>query len=126
MTYIIDGSDISYDADLDMRARLNDQTLYYSWGWLGNSVPAVWDNAGDKAEFLNELRDSKFEEATKYLGHHVCEICGVRKDDNTSNGSLPFKANGKTYIAPAGVLHYIEEHNYKPPDEVIDVVINQI
>lgn len=42
------------------------------------------------------------------------------------NGEIRVKSeNGTIYSAPALLLHYIAEHQYKPPEEFISAVLYQ-
>lgn len=59
------------------------------------------------------------------MGVHMCEYCS--EDSKTianGNGEIWVVKGNKTYIAPYLIIHYIEEHNYKPPEEFIDAVLN--
>jgi hypothetical protein len=67
-------------------------------------------------------------EAVKFwiaCGHHRCEFCpstGPWTLANCSNSEIFVPAQGVIYVAPAMILHYIEAHEYKPPDEFIDAL----
>jgi hypothetical protein len=74
----------------------------------------------------------------KFRGVHYCEFCPPPIKEKI-DGFISYKtirecpfgngeihvlgANGVTYIAPTLIAHYIEEHNYTPPQEFIDSVI---
>ena len=50
---------------------------------------------------------------------HVCEFC----NDKRGNGEIHVKgSHGYKFVAPSMLIHYIEEHGYKPPDVFIDAV----
>ena len=67
-----------------------------------------------------------------YRGHHVCEFCaGATFGDEyfrrMGNGEIRvLGTNGTWYIAPRLVSHYVEAHNYLPPQQFIDAVISPI
>lgn len=82
------------------------------------------------AEFLYKLRDiiEKHLESEsalgwdgidKLFGVHTCELC-----HNFSHGSnIGIPDDGILYVAPAMILHYIEEHEYLPHKQFIDSVL---
>jgi hypothetical protein len=80
-------------------------------GWLGKVVLSKGDVDG--ASML-ALRDACNAQQTDIgeLGSHTCGICGQFKD----RGEFIVQANGRTYVLPRMVLHYIEAHRYRPPD----------
>jgi hypothetical protein len=99
----------------------------YMWGWLGDKVPNVWEDETKKQQFLESLE--KHDEADDYhCGFHCCEVCAKESLDRSSggmfNGSVFVSHKDKVYRCPKGVEHYVEAHNYKPPKEVIDAIIN--
>jgi hypothetical protein len=85
-----------------------------------------------------------------HMGSHECEICGARtRKEKTKaaknyrewmsiqsqqenkpetiknfNGSHIIYYNGLEFRCPAGVYHYIEEHDYNPGPKVIDAIFN--
>jgi hypothetical protein len=96
----------------------------YMWGWLGNKVESSgWESKDLKRKIINKLRQVSFENVVNhYCGFHTCEVCG---DMGAGfEGSIKILHKGKVYCCPHGVEHYIEEHDYKPDDEVIDAVFN--
>ena len=93
----------------------------YMWGWLGNSVPTSgWDDKETKHKFLLKIKEKERDPTHVCKGFHTCEICKQK----SFNGEIIFYKKGRSYIAPCGVSHYIESHDYKPNDEVINVVLN--
>ncbi|KKM81992.1 hypothetical protein LCGC14_1324010 [marine sediment metagenome] len=50
-------------------------------------------------------------------GYSRCRICRER------NGSVDL--HDGVYVWPSGLLHYIETHNVKPPQEFIDHIIGE-
>lgn len=62
------------------------------------------------------------------LGHHTCEFCeGENKATSCSEKILIDKKNKIEYKLPEMIFHYIEEHNYQPPEDfVLFVLTSQI
>jgi uncharacterized protein (DUF952 family) len=53
-----------------------------------------------------------------FAGVHECELCGNVKD----NGNLFVPTPNVVYVAPVMIVHYIEAHAYRPPDEFLDAL----
>lgn len=96
-------------------------------GWLDkhNDFPK-----GDVSQdIIEKLRGVKPRFLT--AGHHVCEFCfpdgkGYSKmEDATSSYEIHIcSKEGQVYVAPRMIIHYMKVHNYLPPQEYIDAVIN--
>jgi hypothetical protein len=54
-----------------------------------------------------------------FFGVHTCELC--HKFDHKENFGVP--AGEVLYVAPAMILHYVEEHGYLPPEQFVDAVL---
>jgi hypothetical protein len=105
-------------------------------GWLEEGKPFTTGDFPEKSQLLEKLKTWPIE--NKYRGWHSCEFCDPyeRKIDSTGemgtfivpdrngNGEYIAKYNGKVYAAPTLVAHYIAAHNYLPPKEFIEAVIN--
>lgn len=74
-----------------------------------------------------------------YRGYHRCEFCpepplvvgsnGLRlrgpPGETEGNGEIRVAGpNGLVYVAPVLVAHYVEAHNYRPPQEFISAVMS--
>lgn len=60
------------------------------------------------------------------MGFHVCEYCetdGQRPETSSGDVTLNF-ANGRSYVMPDMISHYVKDHGFKPPQEFIDDVLN--
>jgi len=68
-------------------------------------------------------------------GFHGCNLCSEktgylsakRDGEELKLGSAEIRVigvDGKIYAAPNLIYHYITVHNYRPPDEFIDAVLN--
>jgi hypothetical protein len=114
-----DGSKVSYH-DKKSHEKL------YMWGWLGDSVPTKsWRDPVERKRFLDRLKSLSSQ--CHYMGSHHCEMCEEDRKDywaNTFCGSTYVKHKGIVYSAPYRVEHYIEKHDYRPPDEVIEAILN--
>lgn len=125
--YIRDGDNTDYN---HRKNESNNTT--YAWGWLGNKVESSgWDNQELKNEIVKKFKDiahaewdeKKLQNWLKVdctRGTHHCEICGK----GMGNASIKISHNGKLFVCPSSVYHYIEEHDYKPDDRVIEAIQN--
>src|SRR5262249_8758090 len=52
-------------------------------------------------------------------GYHECEFCGKAR----SSSEFEVPGLGVVYCAPDMITHYVEEHEYRPPQEFIDAVL---
>ena len=88
---------------------------------------------------VNALRRLAKSPENLYRGYHSCEFCpdppvvvdstGRRvigpPGDTMGNGEIRVAGlNGIVYVAPVLVAHYVEVHNYRPPDEFIRAAIS--
>jgi hypothetical protein len=55
-----------------------------------------------------------------YGGFHTCEFC--QSAHGVANFGVP--SEDRLYVAPELIVHYIEEHDYCPPEEFIKAVMN--
>ena len=84
-------------------------------GWLGSSVPT----SGSVPELLiTVLRTASNEYSTDTgeLGYHTCAICNRFKD----RGEFIIETEDRTYVLPRMILHYIDKHRYRPPQQFLD------
>ena len=117
--------------------RLPDDFELFVVGWLGNSVPIRGKVHTECLDALFEafIAGRIFTDGTS--GFHNCELCS-RENEWYPNGQvgpviqlrgehLRVRGHGhyllryanRVYISPALLLHYILDHEYKPPDEFI-------
>lgn len=113
-------------------------------GWL--AAPHPYRQGEVSTEFIEALRDVCRYPIGKYLGYHVCDFCGAtpmievrpskfslkeREDEveprSVLLGSIDIEVVGKetVYYAPGLILHYVEKHNYWPPQEFMDAVLTR-
>lgn len=88
-------------------------------GWLDDGIPY---NKGDVSNiFLDKLKSINPRIRTK--GWHTCPFCGNAR--SSTQFIIPIEGEKNTfYDAPYMIIHYIEEHDYKPPQEFINSVLN--
>jgi hypothetical protein len=73
-------------------------------------------------EMLEQMRSAYFHYA--FRGLHDCSLCAgptARLAESYLNLFVP--GAGVIYIAPAGIVHYIETHSYLPPEAFLDAVL---
>lgn len=104
-----------------------DRGLYVrAVGWL--SRDHVFATGGVPPEFLEVLREHLRDpwQPVFSMGVHRCEFCPPSKDRRFTGGSrnVWIPAESVVYVAPELVLHYIEAHAYRPPDEFITAVLD--
>jgi hypothetical protein len=91
-----------------------------SVGWLQGDYPK-----GETDPKLVEILETY---PTKNLcrGFHRCEYCENEKIA-TGNGEIwTIGKDGQVYASPKMIIHYIKDHNYLPPQEYIDSVLNGV
>jgi|GEM_PF-2353240 len=80
-----------------------------------NFVDSEW-NSNEKNKIIRHLNKSHFLPGVA-AGYSYCRLC--HKKDNGCRE----KSDGQ-FVWPEGFLHYVEEHNVKPPQEFIDHCTN--
>jgi hypothetical protein len=93
-------------------------------GWLHPDHP--YTKGEVCPEFLARLKDFIFRSG--YQDHfcfpgvgglHTCEFCGLV----SGGGNLGLPSDDLLFIFPDMVVHYIECHSYKPPDELVAALL---
>ena len=97
-------------------------------GWLDPSHK--YSKGTVSSEFISALRTLCKNPTCCKKGFHTCGFCGAnpRVESNGKPmmlGSAEIEVVGEDaiYRAPALVLHYVEEHQYLPPQEFIEAVL---
>ena len=103
--------DYVHAASLSFDPKLPSPLRAYAIGWLGSKIPCKGEI--DQPSML-ALREAQAKQGTDMgeLGYHRCCICRRCQE----RGEFIVRANGRTYVLPRMVLHYIEAHNYLPPE----------
>lgn len=126
-----------YYEDLSLYSyRVNTNETSYNIGWLGRDYSNGKYPAYSKGEVSEQFVDKLWKylkyPVNIYRGMHYCELCTNNanilkyKGEERKVGYYEmrvFSKTGKVYAAPSMILHYIKEHNYKPPKEFIDAVM---
>jgi hypothetical protein len=100
------------------RLKSIDNLPTYSIGWLGDTVPRQGKVA---AEILNKLKYfAAANSQENVFGSHTCEICG----DHENHGEIIVTTGNAHYLLPKMVFHYIERHNYLPPDQFLTELLH--
>lgn len=99
-------------------------------GWLG--AGHAFPVGAVSPEFLAALH-SHIRSAWQPVvcaGPHFCELCHEPPADKRSrvgrvggSGNVWIPAGNAVYVAPELIIHYIEEHHYRPPDEFVTAVL---
>lgn len=58
------------------------------------------------------------------MGGHKCALCGRESGNGEFHAYNP--RTNKIYIAPALILHYIQTHQYVPPEEFLEAVLHKL
>jgi hypothetical protein len=109
-------------------------------GWLSIGFPF---STGETSQTFKEIL---LEHCSGDLVHiarglHVCELCYPSESqwfdehrfkpsreniEQTCAGTGEIRLIGKTaiYAAPTLIYHYVTKHNYKPPEEFIEAILN--
>lgn len=58
------------------------------------------------------------------LGHHICEFCG--QATSSSEKVLRDKKNKIEYMFPEMIFHYIEKHDYQPPEDFVLFILTTV
>jgi hypothetical protein len=87
-------------------------------GWLGRRYGVPGGGAAPLvgAE-LARLRAACRRLGSRALGWHDCEFCSAFAGNGEYRFYLP---DGEIYAAPMMILHYVEEHGYRPPRDLLD------
>ena len=105
-------------------------------GWLarGHAFPT----GGVPHNFVSALRRLLASRENLYRGYHTCEFCpdppvivdstGRRVSsppgETMGNGEIRVAGSrGTIYVAPALVAHYVQVHNYLPPEGFVRAVM---
>jgi hypothetical protein len=115
---------MSYFPDLGTDALVVRGSSIRAIGWLSSSCNFI--RGASPSDFVERLREltAAWTETARILewpavaGPHTCELCGVA----TAAGIVGVPSSDFLYVAPEMALHYVEQHDYLPPQEFIDAV----
>jgi hypothetical protein len=121
MTYFADLTNFSYHGV--------PQPGVLNVGWLAMGEPLPVGET--PTAFLSSLSKLCAEHTIHSCwGHHVCEFCPNASWDDPyfykcGNGEIWVRsAGGVWYAAPRMIEHYVLTHNYRPPQEFVDTILN--
>jgi hypothetical protein len=91
-------------------------------GWLEAGHPYQRGSVPD--EFLTSLKRHVTEafQPVVFFGFHKCSLCPEGKQ-RSGCLNLLIPTPRLLYVAPELVVHYIEDHGYRPPQEFIEAVL---
>ncbi len=127
MTYFPDLTRYRY-----MRPFLMEKAL--NVGWLAAGIP--WPKGDVPSQFVHKLWMRCEHPVIETRGLHWCEFCSGQAGEIVSQaysgktmlvGSAEIRVwgtDGKVYAAPNMIIHYVIEHNYRPPNEFIQAVLD--
>lgn len=88
-------------------------------GWLGKGNQFALGNT--PPAFAAALKELCAHPVKPHRGFHVCEYC----KNNSGNGQIRVRNDeGVWFAAPTMIYHYVTEHQYRPPDQFVDCVLN--
>lgn len=96
-------------------------TSFIAIGWLGKD--SVFETGPVSKEFFTKLEALTRQpwQPIYCLGVHFCELCQFDPPGFHIEVYIPF--DGKLYMAPVGIKHYIAAHWYRPPQIFIEAVL---
>lgn len=126
LTLALGGGIVSWYADMGQITMIAAGEFVRAIGWLSDQHPFTTGNV--PPEFLARLKIfcEKWQDGLIplnwpiFMGCHTCELCGRRRSD----GNIGVPAEALLYVAPDMIAHYVEVHNYLPPAEFIEAVLN--
>lgn len=92
-----------------------------SIGWLELGYP--FETGKTPSRFRSILLQLTKDIKNPMWGFHECAFCG----DKGASGSGEIHvvgSDGVTYVAPSMIFHYIDVHEYLPPQQFLDAVLS--
>jgi hypothetical protein len=100
-------------------------------GWLEHGKPFPKGRLSNLVvERVNVLRDQFFKAfpSLAFRGLHQCSLCAERKQSDAtlaqSHINLFIPHRGFVFIAPARIDHYMQVHDYCPPESFIEALLD--
>ena len=127
MTYFADGSRYTYSPSESEESLVN-------IGWLDGSMPF---SSGEVArELMDVLREICRAGVNRMRGYHQCNLCApssspvaavrvasVNGDFFVGDAEIRITgSDGTRYASPNMIVHYVEAHGYRPPDDFLEAV----
>ena len=117
---------MAYYEDLSTYRYFNEDVAL-NIGWLSKEHPFPTGSVPE--ELLPKLAACLDYPVNQTRGLHGCDFCEDAfsyYEENSRVGSAEFRIfaeDGTVYAAPTLLHHYIEKHNYRPPQAFIDAVL---
>src|SRR5215469_8005599 len=134
---------MSYFPDLSPYAYHGSHPGVVHVGWLDNIHPFATGDVG--LRLIEKMKCLASKPVELYRGKHPCELCieppdlvktfmpnGIVidskcswaqwRDERSSNGEIRVSHGGTTFAAPVLIVHYIQAHNYLPPDQFLKAI----
>lgn len=103
-----------------------------SIGWLTAKVPFPHGQVPE--EFIDRLFLFCLNPVLRTRGFHTCEFCSPpppflvyaqmgNKRIGLGSAEIRVIYQGRVYAAPDMIYHYVMEHQYRPPEEFIEAVL---
>lgn len=116
---------MSYFPDMGRRSMVAVGDHIRAIGWL--HPDHLYAKGVVSEDFLSRLRkfadrSGRSGEALYFawpVGAHTCEFC--REAHGVGNFGVP--SDGLLFVAPEMIVHYVEEHGYRPPAEFVAAVL---
>lgn len=125
---------MTYYADLTQYEYFKSQSSMRNVAWLDCEYD--YHKAPVPHEMVYHLMNLAKSPQNMTRGFHTCNLCEVppivlENDAYYNAWSLPRRGNGEihlqnkkgTFVAPVLIIHYITDHQYCPPQEFIDAVL---
>lgn len=100
-----------------------ESNVLYAVGWLDSSHPFCRGRVELIVfERLTELLQDPWQPVVA-LGSHSCELCQFVPEAH-GRRNLLVPGAGRIFVCPDLILHYINAHQYRPPEEFCTEVMN--
>ena len=97
--------------------------IFAAVGWLENGKP--YTNGESPIIIVEKLHEFRKTSGMHqyFLGYHKCDFCKF-SDVELGANTILIAYKKQIYACPALITHYIEKHQYLPPVEFIEAVLN--
>ncbi|MFZ1083476.1 MAG: hypothetical protein WAN35_00775 [Terracidiphilus sp.] len=99
-------------------------------GWLEHPQPYTTGLVPDGFDDRLELMVNQFRKVYATYNFRGCMECSICKANGIhlvgpiwSQENLFIPGDDAVYVAPGGIVHYIQEHHYLPPEKFIQAVL---
>ena len=94
-------------------------------GWLHPDHPFAKGDVSKEFmdrlnEFIGSYKNDDFFNFPGVAGLHCCEFCAKVY----GGGNLGLPCGDLLYVFPDMIVHYVEKHSYRPPQEFVDALLS--